>query len=149
MAKNVAHLVSWDNPADMIVLGPNMLKEMEQMVKEVQQNLKVAQDRQKSYADLKRTPREFNVGDHVYLKVKSKKSSLSLGKCSKLAPRYCGPFEVLAKIGPVAYQLEVLYGQKCRTPVSWDNLADRIVLGPDMLKEMEQMVKEVQKILNT
>ena len=45
--------VSWDNPADRIVLGPDMLKEMEQMVKEVQQNLKVAQDRQKSYADLK------------------------------------------------------------------------------------------------
>ena len=55
--------------------------------------------------DLKRTPREFNVGEHVYLKVKSKKSSLSLGRCSKPAPRYCGPFEVLAKIGPVAYQL--------------------------------------------
>ena len=97
--------VSWDNPADMIVLGPDMVKEMEQMVKEVQQNLKVAQDRQKSYADLKRIPREFNVGDHVYLKVNSKKSSLSLGICSKMAPRYCGPFEVLSKIGPVAYHL--------------------------------------------
>ena len=59
----------------------------------------------KSYADLKRTPREFNVGDHIYLKVKSKKSSLSLGRCSKLAPRYSGPFEILAKIGPVSYQL--------------------------------------------
>ena len=44
-------------------------------------------------------------GDHLYLKVKSNKSSLSLGRCSKMAPRYCGPFEVLAKIGLVAYQL--------------------------------------------
>ena len=43
--------------------------------------------------------------DRVYHKVKSKKSSLSLGRCSKVAPRYCGPFEVLAKIGPIAYQL--------------------------------------------
>ena len=55
--------------------------------------------------DLKITPREFNIGDHVYLKVKSKNSSLSLRRCSRLAPRYCGPFEVLAKIRPVAYQL--------------------------------------------
>ena len=44
---------SWDKPVDMIVLGPDMLKEMEQMVKEVQQNLKVAQNQQKSYAYLK------------------------------------------------------------------------------------------------
>ena len=97
--------VSWDNLADMIVLGPDILKDMEQIVKEVQQNLKVGQDRRKSYPDLKRTPREFNIGDHSYLKVKSKKISLSLGICSKLEPRYCGPFKVLAKIGILAYHL--------------------------------------------
>ena len=45
------------------------------------------------------------MGDHVYLKVKARKSSLKLGNCAKLAPRFCGPFEILAQIGPVAYQL--------------------------------------------
>jgi hypothetical protein len=87
------------------MLGPDMLKDMELTVKQVQHNLKVAQDRHKSYADLKRTPREFQVGDHVYVKVKPRKSSLKLGNCTKLAPRYCGPFEVLARVGPIAYQL--------------------------------------------
>jgi hypothetical protein len=45
------------------------------------------------------------VGDHAYLKVKAQKSSLKLGNYAKLAPRFCGPFEILARIGPVAYQL--------------------------------------------
>ena len=49
--------------------------------------------------------REFRVGDHVYLRVMAKKSSLKLGICAKLSPRYCGPFEVLERIGNVAYRI--------------------------------------------
>ena len=75
------------------------------MVTKVQVNLKEAQDRQPIYVDRKRKDKEFQIGDHVYLKVKSKRSSLSLDMCSKLAPRFCGPFEILAKKGPVAYEL--------------------------------------------
>ena len=84
-----------------------MLQEMENMVRKVQQNLKDAQDRQKSYAAQKRRNLEFQVGDHVYLKVKARKISMKLGNCAKLAPRFCGPFEILDRIGPVAYQLEL------------------------------------------
>ena len=46
----------------MLVLGPELLKEMEEIVKQVQGNLKIAQDRQKNQADLKRTPKEFQEG---------------------------------------------------------------------------------------
>ena len=97
--------VSWDNPVDRVLIGPELLQEMERTVCEVQKSLKAAQDRQKSYADCKRKHKEFCVGDHVYLRVKPKRSSLKLGSCKKLAPRFCGPFQVLERIGPVAYKL--------------------------------------------
>jgi hypothetical protein len=67
--------------------------------------LKEAQDRQKSYADSKRTPREFNIGDHVYRRVIPNINYLILVSYTKLSPRYCGSFEVLALIGNVAYHL--------------------------------------------
>jgi len=74
------------------------------MVK-IRKNLKVAQDRKNNYVDKRRTHRQFKVGDHVFLKVKSKRSSLKLRSCSKLAARYYGTFEVLENIGSVAYIL--------------------------------------------
>ena len=67
--------------------------------------MKAAHDRQKIYADNHRVNSEFSVGDHVYLRVRAKKSSLKLGSCAKMSPRYCVPFEVLVRIGPVAYRL--------------------------------------------
>ena len=97
--------VTWDNLVNRVVLGPELLKEMEQEVVKIRHNLKVAQDRQKSYADKHRVNRELDVGDHVYLKVRARKGSLKLGSCAKLSLRYCGPFEVLERIGPVAYRL--------------------------------------------
>jgi hypothetical protein len=97
--------VSWSNPVNKISFAPDMLKETKQQVTQIKQNLKVAQNQQKSYADQKRTPREFQTGDHVYLIIKPRRSSLKMGACAKLAPQYCGPFEVLDRVGPVAYQL--------------------------------------------
>ena len=97
--------VTWDNPVNRIVLGPELLNKMEQEVAKIRHNLKSGQDRQKIYANKHRVHRDFNVGDHVYLRVRAMKSSLKLGSCSKLSPRYCGLFEVLERIGPVAYRL--------------------------------------------
>jgi hypothetical protein len=77
---------------------------MEQMIK-INKNLKATQDRKKSYVDKGITNREFKVGDHVFLKVKANRSSLKLGNCSKLTSLYCGPFEILERIGPVSYMI--------------------------------------------
>ena len=97
--------MNWDNTVYKIVLSQYFLKEMEQEVVRIRKNMKAAQDRQKSYADNHRVNKEFSVGDHVYLKVRAKKSSLKLGSCAKLSPGYCGSFEVLERIGIVSYRL--------------------------------------------
>jgi hypothetical protein len=100
--------VSWDNLADRVVLGTKLLKDMEDQMVKIKHNLKAAQDRQKVYADKNKTTREFKVGENVILKVKPKKISLKLGSCTKMAARLCGPFEILHRIGRVAYMLALL-----------------------------------------
>nr|GEV06590.1 reverse transcriptase domain-containing protein [Tanacetum cinerariifolium] len=71
------------------------------------ERIKAAQDRQKSYADVRHKPLEFQVGDRVMLKVSPWKGVARFGKRGKLNPIYIGPFNVLAKVGTVAYKLEL------------------------------------------
>ncbi|KAL5538397.1 hypothetical protein UlMin_045742 [Ulmus minor] len=67
--------------------------------------METAQSRQKSYADKRRRPLEFQVGDSVFLKVAPMKGVMRFGKKGKLSLRFIGPFEILERIGKVAYKL--------------------------------------------
>ncbi|GKD73209.1 hypothetical protein Tco_1331491 [Tanacetum coccineum] len=73
----------------------------------VKEKPKAVRDYQKSYVDFRRKPLEFELGDRVLLKVTPWKGVVCFGKKGKLAPRYVGPFEILERIGPVAYQLRL------------------------------------------
>ena len=79
--------ITWSNPVEWFMLGLGMLKALELTVKQVQGNLKTAQERKKSHADIKRTSKEFQVGELVFVNVKPRKSSFKLGSCAKLAPK--------------------------------------------------------------
>jgi hypothetical protein len=81
--------------------------EAEQKLKQIQANILAAQSRQKSYTDKRRSPLEFEVGDHVYLRVSLMKGVRRFGIKGKLAPRYIGPYLIIDKYGPTSYQVEL------------------------------------------
>ncbi|GJY46469.1 putative reverse transcriptase domain-containing protein, partial [Tanacetum coccineum] len=89
------------------LIGPELVQETIDKLVVIKEKLKAARDRQKSYADNRRKSLEFKVGDRVMLKVSPWKGVVHFGKKGKLAPRYVGPFEILERIGPVAYRLRL------------------------------------------
>ena len=76
-------------------------------VKVVRDNLKIARDRQKSYADNRLRGLQFEIGDQVFLKISPWKGVLRFGRRGKLRPRYIEPYEIIARVGPVAYKLKL------------------------------------------
>ena len=96
------HTSELGQPTDRVMVGPDLLKESEEKMLKIKQNLKASQDRKKIYADKRINHMEFKVGGHVFLKLKAKRSFLKFGNCSKLASHYCGMFEILERIGPIA-----------------------------------------------
>jgi hypothetical protein len=101
--------LSWSQTSERKIFGSDLVTEAEEKVKIIQNNLKAAQSQQKSYADKRRKPLQFEVGDFVYLRVSPTRGVQRFGMKGKLAPRYVGPFEILEACGPVAYRLQLPY----------------------------------------
>ena len=85
----------WTEVGESSITGPDMIKDTSEKVSLIRQRLLTAQSRKKSYADVRRRPLEFEVGDHVFLKVMPKKGVVRSGKQGKLLPRFIGPFKIL------------------------------------------------------
>ncbi|GJY54147.1 putative reverse transcriptase domain-containing protein [Tanacetum coccineum] len=99
--------IMWAEVGEGQLIGPELVQETTEKILQIKDRLKAARDRQKSYADKRRKPLEFSVGDYVLLKVSPWKGVVRFGKKGKLAPRFVGPFEIIEKIGPVAYRLDL------------------------------------------
>ncbi|XP_073046111.1 uncharacterized protein [Primulina eburnea] len=95
----------WDEVGERKMLGPELVQQTADVVAVIRERMKTAQSRQKSYADVRRRPLQFEIGDHVFLKIAPLKGVMRFGKKGKLSPRFIGPFEILDRVGDRAYRL--------------------------------------------
>nr|GEW64913.1 putative reverse transcriptase domain-containing protein [Tanacetum cinerariifolium] len=100
-------LIMWVVVREGQLIGPELVQETTENISQIKDRLKAARDHQKSYADKRRKPLEFSVGNHVLLKVSPWKGVVHFRKKRKLAPRFVGPFEIIEKVGLVAYRFRL------------------------------------------
>ncbi|XP_070046293.1 uncharacterized protein [Nicotiana tomentosiformis] len=97
--------IGWFEAGETNLLGPDLVQEAMNKVQLIRQRLLTAQSRQKSYADKRRRDLVFTIRDEVFLRVSPMKGMMRFGKRGKLNPRFIGPYEILDRVGTVAYRL--------------------------------------------
>ncbi|KAL0549424.1 hypothetical protein IC582_013906 [Cucumis melo] len=97
--------VCWGEVGEQRLMGPELVQSTNEAIQKIRSRMHTAQSRQKSYADVRRKDLEFEVGDKVFLKVAPMRGVVRFERRGKLSPRFVGPFEILERIGPVAYRL--------------------------------------------
>ena len=99
--------IGWFDVGETKLIGPDVIQQAVDKVKLIQERLLAAQSRQKSYADNRRRDLEFQIGDWVFLKVSPMRGVMRFGRKGKLSPRYIGPYQIVRRIGKVAYELDL------------------------------------------
>ncbi|KAJ8755277.1 hypothetical protein K2173_019075 [Erythroxylum novogranatense] len=97
----------WDEEGVRMIEGPELIQDTVDKVKLIRSRIKAAQDRQKSYVDQHQREMEYSVGDRVFLQVSPWRGVLRFSQKGKLSLRYIGPYEILKRIGPLAYRLDL------------------------------------------
>ena len=154
----------WTELSKKKVIGLDLIQDTEEKVKMIRERLKVTNDRQKLYADMKRKYIRYEIGEKVFLKVSPWKKVMRFGKKGKLSPRFIGPYEVIKKVGTLAYrlalppELEKIHSvfhvsmlQRYRSDPSHVVTTETIELRPDLTYEeepVEILAKEVKELRN-
>jgi hypothetical protein len=99
--------LSWSESGERVIFGPDIVTEAEEKVKQIHANILTVQSRQKSYINKRHCPLEFEVANHVYLRVSPMKGVCRFGIKGKVAPRYIAPYPIIDKYGPTSYQVEL------------------------------------------
>ena len=99
--------VCWDEVGERRLIGPELVHITSEKLKVVRDNLKIARDRQRSYADNRRRDLQFEIGDRVFLKISPWNGVLRFGRRGQLSPRFIRLYEIVSKVGPVAYKLKL------------------------------------------
>ncbi|GJX74830.1 putative reverse transcriptase domain-containing protein [Tanacetum coccineum] len=99
--------VCWEEVGDAQLTGPAIIHETIKKIIQIKSRIQASRDRQKSYANIRRKPKVFHVGDKVMLNVSPWKGVVRFGKWGKLNPRYVGPFKVIKRVRTVAYKLQL------------------------------------------
>ena len=152
----------WIELSEKKVIGPDLIQEIKEKVKMIRERLKVAANRQNSYANLKRKEIQYEIDEKMFLKVSLWKKVMRFGRKGKLNPRFIGPYEVIEKVGPVAYrlalplELEKIYNvfhisilRRYRSDPSHTVSSEIIKLCPDLTYEeepVEILAQEVKEL---
>ena len=99
-------LVCWDEVGERRLIGLELVQVTSEKVKVVHDNLKTTRYRQRSYVDNCHKDLQFEIGDRVFLKISPWKGVLRFVRRGKLSPRFIRPYEIVSKVGPVAYRLK-------------------------------------------
>ncbi|GJY82420.1 putative reverse transcriptase domain-containing protein [Tanacetum coccineum] len=131
--------VIWTEVGESQLIGPEIVQETTEKIIQIKERLKTARSRQKSYADKRRKPLEFKVGDRVLLKVSPWKGVVRFGKKGKLAPRYVGPFEIVECVEPVAYRLKLPHELSCVHDTFHVSNLKKCLAEPDVQVPLEEI----------
>ena len=113
------------------ITGPDLIRDTSEKVDLIRKRLVTSQSQQKSYTNRRRRPLEFEVGDQVFLKVMPKRGVVKFGKQGKLSTRYFRPFEILERVGVVAYRLALPPSLSSVHEVFHVSMLWRYTLDPD------------------
>ncbi|KAL0551242.1 hypothetical protein IC582_010328 [Cucumis melo] len=131
--------VCWGEIGEQRLMGPELVQSTNEAIQKIRSRMHTAQSRQKSYADMRRKDLEFEIGDKVFLKVAPMKGVLRFERRGKLSPRFVGPFEILERIGPVAYRLALPPSLSTVHDVFHVSMLRKYVLDPSHVVDYEPL----------